>query len=168
MNDVIGTWAESVRHYWDKNSGVVGGDKEFWRNCMTNDQLNAVATEWQDWYVDNYQEYWDRAYPHWADDTAAVLSRLRSGLPIMHPNRKNAKDYNLPAYRWAMTVKDAYGRAIGEPFTTGGNTSNAIFNKMRETTRPKPRSQLKDALERTLEHSRALTDAIEELYNSVE
>lgn len=98
----INVWVDIVNTHWIRLNGVLNNDKEFWA-----DALHDVPAEvWWHWvdiapslaiqYEDEYRRY------NW-NDIDIIKKRLMLGDPI---TKKHRKDYNFPAFRALMNIKD--------------------------------------------------------------
>lgn len=97
-------WIALVNQHWERLGGTLNNDVKFWQECLHN----VPPDVWQSWF--NWSEQLSELYPReWSSlrnidsDSHIILRRIQDGKPITKHMRK---DYNLPAFRLLMNIKD--------------------------------------------------------------
>ena len=100
--EAINAWVNLVNKHWKRLNGVLNNDKDFWKECL-HDIPEEVWQAWLDIAPSLSIQYEDEWRTCKWNDIDTIKRRLMKGDPI---TKKHRKEYNFPAYRALMNIKD--------------------------------------------------------------
>jgi hypothetical protein len=106
----IGAWVETINHHWVRLNGELNNNQEFWRECLhdVDSELWWTIVDSADAIRARFPDAW-RNY-NWRD-IETVKRNLMLGKPV---TKKFRTEYNRPAFRLAMNMKDFINELAGE------------------------------------------------------